>query len=409
MSLELACTRFWAFVALLAVALVLSLDAQADGYDFQDTMPRPVLENYLDRAMTNMGLLTGRGDVDDNTRMLIETGVKFAGRVIYRWGGEAALPSLLKSGMANAEKVHRADPDIILQAGAFEIVSTQVNQLPIPAKIFALFDLPPEERNFRYEGMIYPEGHRVDHWGKGASVPDMSRLETRLWFAYLAAVYIDVGCEAIHFGQVEIMDDRDPEHVHWREMLRKARQYARQHARRGMVLCDAHVPSGGIVHEGKLLFDFHSFPLRIKEVPEQPQHGFLQVGHMDSIYQRSAGGMSPSGWACDHLPYLVELDNYGVGKHPGKPGSKWYCWGYDEISWFARQPADYRNQWLRDTWQWLRDNDPNGFLQMPGSRVLHAPVDGKNWYFNNTPSAATPQGFGQEATIKAVWAADGDQ
>jgi len=29
----------------------------------------------------------------------------------------------------------------------------------------------------------------------------MSRLETRMWFFFLASSYIDVGIEAIHFGR----------------------------------------------------------------------------------------------------------------------------------------------------------------------------------------------------------------
>ena len=63
--------------------------------------------------------------------------------------------------------------------------------------------------------MIYPFGHRVNHWDKDASVPDMSRTETKMWFFYVAKRWIDLGLEAIHFGQVEIMDDRDRKRVHW--------------------------------------------------------------------------------------------------------------------------------------------------------------------------------------------------
>ena len=130
------------------------------------------------------------------------------------------------------------------------------------------------------------------------------------------------------------------------------------------------------------------------------------MGHLDTLYGRSAGGVTPSGWDCAHLPYLVELDNYGVSKKPGQPGTPYFTWGYDEISWFARQPEAYRNAWLRYAWQWVRSNDTNGWLQMPGSRTLHAPVNGQWWYWANTRSAATPDGFNQEETIKAIWAGD---
>src|SRR5690606_39745108 len=91
---------------------------------------------------------------------------------------------------------------------------------------------------------------------------------------------------------------------------------------------------------------------------------------MDVIYKLSKGVVTPSGWECAHLPYLVEVDNYGISPKPGVPGQEWFVWGYDEISWFALQPENYRNQWLQYAWNWVREHDPNGYLQMPGSRVV---------------------------------------
>jgi hypothetical protein len=64
-----------------------------------------------------------------------------------------------------------------------------------------------------------------------------------------------------------------------------------------------------------------------------------------------------------------------------------------------------RNEWLRYAWKWLRAHDPNGWLEMPGSRILHAPIGNQWWYWANTRSAATPEGFNQEETIKAIGAA----
>lgn len=375
-------------------------------YKFDGKISREVLENYLSRAITMCDLLDGKGNVDDNIRMLKNVGVRFAGRAIYMWGGEARLDSLLNRGRPIAEKVHQVDPELILQAAIFEIVTEQVNQIPIPEWVFSEFGLTPEQRNFRYEAMVYPDGHRRNQWSGGASVPDMSQLETRMWFVHLAARYIDIGVEAIHFGQVEIMDDRDPDHVHWRDMLARVRRYAEKHARRHLVLCDAHVPSGGIVHEGNLLFDFHSFPLRIEEVPDKPYDGVLKVGYLDSIFGRSRGGATPSGWECNSLPYIVEFDNFGRSRREGQNIGAHWIWGYDEISWFARQSEEYRNQWLRYSWNWVREHDPNGCVQMPGSRVLAAPANGKRWYWANARSEATPDGFSQEQTIKDIWARD---
>jgi len=376
-------------------------------YRFDGTISRSVLENYLSRSITMSAVLHGTGDADDNVRMLTNTGAKFVGRAIYRWGGEASLETLLATAKPIAAKLHEADPQIVLQAAAFEIVTEQVNQIPIPPRVFEQFGLEPQKRHFRYESMLYPDGHRVNHWNRGASVPDMSRLETQMWFVYLCQRYIDIGIEAVHFGQVEIMDDRDPEHVHWRRMMELVRQYARQHARHHILLCDAHVPSGGIVHDGKLMFDFHSFPLRIDEVVDRPGHGVLKMGYLDSIFGRSKGGLSPSGWTCQSLPFIAELDNFGRSRRGGQNIGAHWIWGYDEICWFAHQSEAYRNQWLCYAWHWIRQHDPNGYLQMPGSRTLAAPVGEVHWYWANSKSPAVPTGFNQEETIKAIW--DGDK
>ena len=388
------------------MATVSTIRAEGRNYQFDGNISREVLENYLSRAITMMDLMTGRGDVDDNIRMLKNIGAKFAGRALYVWGGESRIKTMLPLAAEISRKIHAGMPEMILQAGIYEIITEDVNSVSIPASVFEEFGLQPEKRNFRYEAMLYPHARGRDHWRVGASIPDMSQLETKMWFFYAAASYIDVGIEAIHFGQVEIMDKYDPEHEHWLDMLGRVRRYANRKARRHMVLCDAHVPSGGFAHDGKLMFDFHSFPLRIEEVPDSPQKGVLRLGYLDSIFGRSKGGITPSGWHCEHLTYLVELDNFGSSGREGQNIGGHWIWAYDEISWFAHQSEGYRNDWLRYAGEWVRENDPNGFLEMPGSRCLASPVDGKSWYYANTRSQAVPDGFNQEETIKAIWAED---
>jgi hypothetical protein len=170
------------------------------------------------------------------------------------------------------------------------------------------------------------------------------------------------------------------------------------------------------VVDGKLLLDFHSFPLRPKEVADSPGKAILAVGYSDGLYGRSNGGIAPSGWKCDHLPYLVEFDNFGGTRAPGQSsqakGPSIFTWGYDEVTWFARQPESYRNKWLHYAWDWLKEHDSNGFLEMPGGRMLTNGPDNPdggprlNWYFANRKSSENPGGFSQEDTIKAIWLGD---
>ena len=361
-------------------------------YFFKGKISRTVLENYLARSATVASLL--HLTLDDDLRMMQNTGVKFAGRVIWMWGGESKIDALIDKGIPFVKRIHAMDPDIILQGAIFEIITTDVNNVPIPASVFEEFNLAPENRNFNYEKMIYPFGHRVNHWDKDASVPDMSRTETKMWFFYVAKRWIDLGLEAIHFGQVEIMDDRDRKRVHWRDVIARIRSYAMKHARRNIVLCDAHVPSGGIVHDGKLMFDLHSFPSRPKSLKGQPYKAILEKGFSDSIYGRSAGGLTPSGWSCESLPYIVEIDNFGSSDHAGeyRESDKIHVWGWDEINWFINQPESYRNEWLEYAYRWVRENDPNGYFQLPLRRFQHY-----------SASMHDPKGKRQEETIKKIW------
>lgn len=375
--------------------LVLSADAEPGSkldYHFNGNISRQVLKNYLARSSTFGSLL--HLTLDDDLRMIKNTGVKFAGRAVWMWGGESKIDDLVRKGEPFAKRIHAIDPDIILQGAIFEVVTKDVDNVPVPATIFEEFGVPQKPRNFSYKAMLYSFGHRHNHWSKGSSVPDMSRLETRMWFFYVAKRWIDMGIEAIHFGQVEIMDDWDRSHRHWRDMMKRIRAYAKKNARRHMILSDAHVPSGGIIHDGKLMFDLHSFPSRPKSVKGQPHKAILEKGFSDSIYGRSKGGLTPSGWQCEALPYIVEIDNFGASDHPGKyrESDKIHVWGWDEINWFIKQPENYRNEWLEYAYDWVRKTDQNGYFQLPLRRFEHY-----------SASMNPPKGMRQEETIKRIW------
>lgn len=392
------------FAGFLAAAVpgVAAVLESAD-LNFDRTIPRNMLENYLSRSITMMDLCTGKGDVDDNIRMLKNIGARFAGRTLYLWGNEKALEDRLKKAREIVPRIRAALPDLILQGCVFEIVTRQVDSLPVPERVFQEFGLPVEHRNFRYEAMLFDGDTFRNKWGVESSVPDITKRETQMWFFYVATAYIEVGMEGIHFGQVALIGRNDPQHKQWWDVLARIRKFAAGKARRHLVLCDAHTPDGGPVVEGKLLFDFHSFPSRIKEVAGQPLKGVLEKGFHDSLFGRSKGGLTASGWTCASLPYLVELDNWGSTGRAGQPDIPYWTWGYDEIDWFAHQPEAYRDEWLRYAARWVREADPNGFFQMPGSRCLHDPVGNHWWYFAQMKTTF-PEGFNQEETIKEIWA-----
>ena len=373
------------------------------GFRFDGRISRPVLENYLSRSICIEGMLNGRGPLVDDIRMLTNCGAKYVARALCLWGAENNFLANIKRAKEEALQVLAADPEIVLEGCVFETVGPRVSNIAIPDWVFKGLGQPVEQRNFRYDDIIYPPGQRRAMGN--AQVPDESRMETQLWFYYQAASYIDVGCEGIHFGQVEIMNRNDHGNTNWFHLISLVRDYAMKHARRHMVICNGHVPTGGLMHDGNPILDFHAFPLRIKETPEKPQEAILQVGFTDGFYGRSKGGKTFSGWKCDHLPYIVEFDNYGRSRHPGEANAKGeflWVWGYDEITWFGLQSKEYRAKWLQYAWNWVRNTDTNGFLEMPGGRTATAAE--MRWYFANNPSDIVPAGRGDEAAIRAVWA-----
>ena len=221
--------------------------------------------------------------------------------------------------------------------------------------------------------MLYPDGRRVDHWRRGQSVPDVSRPETKLWFYFLAASYIDVGIEAIHFGQIEMMNGNDRDLAHWSQVLSLVRAYAAKHARRHMVLCDAHVPErrAGARREAA-----PGLPL----VPAADQGGARQAagggpgGRVLRRHLRPQQGRDDAQRLVVRAPALPGGDRQlGREPAPGRAaaGGIW-VWGYDEITWFAHQPEAYRAEWLRYAWDWVRKTDPD--RPPPDARQPHRAI-----------------------------------
>jgi 6-phosphogluconolactonase (cycloisomerase 2 family) len=389
-------------------------DVSSPYYFDKNGISRKVLENYLDKSITMVYFLTpdkpegnrGYPYPEDDIRMVKNIGAKFLGRAIYRWGGESRLndPEFWNTAQRLIKTAHEYDPEMILQACLFEVITTDVNSVPIPAWVFKDFGLPVEKRSFSYQAMLNDNGKLVNHWHENSSVPDISKPETQMWFYYLAGSYIDLGCEAFHIGQVELIGMNDPDRKHWANIIAKMREYAAKKARRHWIIMDAHVPFGGMVKDGISLLDFNSFPLRIQEIPEKPYEGKLEVNYLDGIYQKSKGCISPSGWKCEHLPFLVEFDNFGKNKETNVSTiSLHFIWGWDEISWFSLQSEKYRNEWIKYAYNWIKETDPNGHLEMPGCRMITCPNESSGSYRANTQSENCPIGYSQEETIKEIF------
>ena len=401
----------------IAAAVALLLLAWAAGCDATDPPPLSGLEGAppdsvtarcLDRAITLSSCLHlypwAMQLRDANLDLVAELQPALVGRAAVVWGWEhLALRSL--GGMRyRVRDIHDRAPDAVVQGGIFEFVSRDVERLQVPRRVQLAYGLEPEERHYDLEAML-PAGAEPrwwEGWPVDAVTPDITRLETRLWYLHLAMVYIDEGLEAIHLGAIESVAAHDPDRRWTADLIGRIRAYAADHARRGWVILDAH--THGVAQGRRLLLDFHSFPLRPRETGDDgAEDVHLAAGFLDAIYGRSLGGVTPSGRVVRRQRFLVELDNGYAGATPGGCDLPECVWGSDEITWFARQPDARRDHWLAYFHAEVPRLDPAGRFQMPGVRPVQAQLaPGCDHYLAHDPGAA-PCGAGQAEAIANLW------
>lgn len=366
-------------------------------FTFDGPMSREVLNNYLSRAVTHAGIgydnsLTSES-FEDDLRMLKNEGAKFIGRAAYVWSDSVPDSEGFAFARKRIARGHEVDPEFIFQACVFEcVLKPFVDSTPIPAYVFETFGLEAEKRCFSYDAMILPDVPE-NRWGsRDTGTPDITKTEAQLWFFYRAAEYIKAGCEAIHLGQVCRIGKMDPDFNCWKKVIRKIRDFAAVNARRHNVLIDAHTL--GWLRQDETMFDYNAFPIRLKEIPEEPMHCICEEGYLDSMF-------NPEDGLC--RPFIVEFDNFGCSDQPGVPNqASHFAWGYDEITWFSKLPEEYRHEFLHYINDWVKARYPEGWVQMPSRRCL---AGGSRYnYSANTASEACPWGWSDEETIREIFA-----
>lgn len=383
-------------------------------FDFKNTISEKVLCNYLSRSLQYQQATTLTGEAADAAMsMFYTTGAKYIARSSAMWTPTANdIKVVSENGASFIKTAHETDPDIIFEACIFEnITKAGVNGIEVPSWVFKAFGKNAEKRCFNYDDMLFKRGYGVNYWATDASIPDITREETQMFFYYLACNYIDAGYEGLHLGQVLLMGIDDEDYACYFKLAAMIREYAKKNARRGMILINAHT-SGIVDKSGYLLCDFHAWPMR-GTLPENataheatrlnPQEIVLKVGHSDSIYTKSKGGKTYSGWSCKSLPYFVEIDNY-LSSFPLKDTVNDY-WGYDEITWFANQPKTYRQSFSQYAYNWVNSTDSNGYFHLCGRRGCYEFKDGATsyTYYDAVSTLFDESGYDDEFAIRKIW------
>ena len=369
----------------------------SEGY-FDGSMPRKVLEYYLAHASSAQWIYLS-DTLDDDIRAITNAGVKFLGRASGIWKGEMPEEEHFEKSRIAAEKIHNADPEIILQACIFEALYREdVEPVKVPAFVFEAFGLPFEDRFFDYDACIFDKSA-----GTWDCMPDISQLETQMWFYYRGARYIDCGYEAFHMGQIHLYTGHDRAYKSIGKVLEMLREYGKKNARRHKVIFDAH--SHSLVVNGKSLLDYNAIPLTRFPILDRDGEKLVLVRE-----GKSGGGISPEGVYEKALPILYEFDNWGGRdkwayenlSYEERAWEQW--WGGDQISWFANQSEEERNKFLDYTMRWTAVNNPDAFFAFPVRRPAESGevVDNYSFYQFNNKSENCKNGFSQEDKIKEI-------
>ncbi|MCR5484959.1 MAG: hypothetical protein K6F09_05140, partial [Clostridiales bacterium] len=224
-----------------------------EGY-FDGSMPRKVLEYYLSHAASAQWICES-DSLDDDIRVMLKMGIKFLGRAAGIWKATTPDSEHFALVRRSAERIHAADPEIILQACIFEALYREdVEYIKIPREVFDAFGLPFEDRCFRYDDCVF--GKNSGTWDV---MPDISKTECQMWFYYRGINYIDCGCEAFHMGQIHLYTANDRGYKAISRVIDMLRDYGKTHARRHKVIFDAH--SHSLVLNGKSILDYNAMPL----------------------------------------------------------------------------------------------------------------------------------------------------
>ncbi len=376
-----------------------SVNAGMD-FAFNGKISEAVLNNYLARSITYTITDDNRNDA---ARAILNTGTKLVCRTVTDWFPSVTHENKIHEFTEIMDQIHTYDPDVVFEACIFETCGPEMNSIKIPEHVFKAFGKKVEDRCFDYKKMLYVDGYANAQWNETHGAPDISLIETQMFFYYRACFYIDNGFESLHLGQTGLMGKNDPQRKAWTKVVNLIRDYAKKNARRKYVFINCHYPGQNFVGtDGVMLADYNVWPLRPKPVrkagePASPQKCELNFD-TDTPYKTTISGKSPSGWSTSKYPYLLEFDNYQP-----EPDTIYSIWGYDEISWIASQPDSYRRSYFTEVRKMVSDLKQNGHVALPGSRTT-ASAKNTKWY-NMNNKAYCKDGFSDEDAIIAAFKA----
>lgn len=334
----------------------------------QSDLTPDLVDRYLSRAISHFL----PWDNPKRSRLLLEyTGTKYIHWSTLLWGQS---PPDWKTLCAEIDAVHSSEwgADVVYEAGVMEIVSrSQMDNARIPDWFYqCMEDLginktrkpgPNGPKYFSYENTF---DRNAEDWPKdligrwerdrsgkdNGSVPDITMVETQLWYAYLIAEYIDAGFEGIFFGQFGLTGARDSGSECLWEITQFAKRLAEARGYRHAVFLSTHhycIPyKGQLDPDSPKILTHMTWPSRLFYSSKHDFGMECGLNATDDGQHRTAAefNMLIKKPPFD-LPILIEIDNYGqVAKDSSIAADPD---GDDEITAYRRKPPSARAAFLK--------------------------------------------------------------
>lgn len=314
----------------------------------------------------------------------------------------------------------------VIQGTIFEYITTSVNSVPIPADIINEFRTTPgfdntyyldffgnpKTINFNRDRII--KQPIADPW---PNTPSISRIEAKMWFFYLAKMYIDMGYKSIHMGQMDNWAYLDNNYSSTTILLNKIRAYA-QSKNTFVLLTEENRKAVKFPGTNTFMYDFDVRALLPREISNPQVCGENNCTNtpvnyltntpcanqtypavIDACIITSAGntsGLSPLyGCLLPYQPFSTYFD-FGTGlfnaSHPASPGcsGQYGVWGWDDARWFAEgiSSQNCRAFWIQDGICRMRQfYNGFGFMGVPGLLYANKPENGGKYLQGINPTS----------------------
>lgn len=362
----------------------------------QKNLTKPVLEAYLDRAIVHMSGSSSEPEVysERSRQFLKDTGTKFIHWADLGWVRLYTQKDWDKI-TSEIDAIHGTGwgSDIIYECGIMEAIGRDaINNTPIPQWLLKILDElgvqdirkagPKGKEYFSYEAMF---DRNAADWPKNLvglwyanpeheqSVPDITMLETQIYYAYLMAEYIDAGFEGVMFGQTMLTGARDKDNSALNALCKFAKKWASARAYRRAVTLTSHVYNAtdypkSPASKAKPLFTHLTWPTRLS-YSEKPPYTIQFGPDVKATAKRQGGEEIIHLLSLPHdMPILLEIDNFG-----GDPRINDFA--DDDITAYAAKTQVERRAFLEkyyfDSRKW-RNAEGNGRVHfaLPGYRGI---------------------------------------